>query len=110
MIKIKIKQSESRNRKPIEKTSIEHTPTKISGFGAADDYTKTSGHDFNPVALPRHGMEEKVEGDNELGYEIGSILDEEGCGCGDEIQSDDGIEFIHQKKKLYMKKKIVVIA
>lgn len=105
MIKIKIKQSESRNRKPIEKTSIEHTPTKISGFGAADDYTKTSGHDFNPVALPRHGMEEKVEGDNELGYEIGSILDEEGCGCGDQMPSDDGMEFIPpEEETLYEKK------
>jgi hypothetical protein len=74
---IKIKFLKERNRKPIDRSEVEHTPDKISGFGASSEYTKTSGHDFNPAALPRYAMEEKVEGDNKLGYE----LDE--CGCED---------------------------
>jgi hypothetical protein len=88
MIKIKIKQSESRNRKPIEKVSVDHTPTKISGFGAVDDYTKTSGHDYPAEALPRYGMEGYDPNDNELGYEKKSVVEEF------EIDED----FLYEKK------------
>jgi len=75
MIKIKISKNESKNTaKPIDRSRIQHNPTKISGYGASDEYTKITGQDFNPVTLPRHGMEDELEHEYEL--------DE--CGCDDE--------------------------
>lgn len=77
MIKIKINQKEGRNTAPPIDNPEEpiHTQTKISGFGASNDYTKTSGHDFNPAILPRYGMEE--------------------CHCGCEnCQQDDDMEIV----------------
>lgn len=90
MIKIKINQQEGRNTAPPIDNPEEpiHTQTKVSGFGASNDYTKTSGHDFNPAILPRYGMESYDPNDNELGYEKKSVVEEY------EIDED----FLYEKK------------
>lgn len=96
MIKIKIKHL--RNSPSVDRTDVEfNTQSKVSGFGLStpDNIIGSAGDPFRASsALPRHAMEEKVEGDNELGYEI----EENHCGCQEcsEQEESEGIRYFEE--------------
>jgi hypothetical protein len=89
MIKIKI--NRGLNSPPVDTTPVEfNTQSKVSGFGLStpDNSIGPAGDPFRGgSSQPRYAMEEKIEGDNALGYE----LEENHCGC-EECMHDDGDE------------------
>jgi len=101
MIKIKILTDESRNRKPIEKVDVQHTPTKISGFGASDEYTKTAGHDHNPISLPRYAMEDGSNHEEKVKYFDILDSDEEEIELPDETLYEKKDRCYHLAKRKY---------
>jgi hypothetical protein len=83
MIKVKI--IRGKNSPPIDRTPIEfNTQSKVDGFGLStpDNSIGPAGDPFRgSSSQPRHAMEERVKGDDKLGYELRSIFKEEECGC-----------------------------
>jgi hypothetical protein len=83
MLKVKF----FRNRKPIETLNEPiSTQSKVSGHGLStpDNSIGPAGDPFRGgSSQPRHAMESIYDpNDDKLGYEKGSVIEQEGCGCG----------------------------